>query len=117
MRIKIKFQPKGKVVSVVKGENLLQAGMKNRILIRNRCGGKGSCTACKVLLLTKEALISSPSPQEIRMITEEDLAQGYRLACQTRVYGPVVVAIPEELWKTTVKQQLKGLTEEKRKEE
>ena len=113
----MKFQPKGKVVSVLKGENILQAAIKNRIYIKTRCGGKGSCTACKVQVLTSDSLLSLPSPQEIRMIKEEDLVAGYRLACQTRIYGPVEVAIPEDSWKATVNRQLEALNEEKRIEE
>ena len=117
MKIRVKFQPKGKVVSVLNGDNILQAGLKNRIYIKSRCGGKGSCTACKIQVVTDDPLISSPSPQEIRMIKEEDIAQGYRLACQTKVYGPIEVSIPGDSWKSAVKKQLEGLNEEERIDE
>lgn len=117
MRIRVKFQPKGKVISVFNGENLLQAALKNRVYIKNRCGGKGSCTACKVQILTKNSILSPLSSQELRLIRDEDLIEGYRLACQTRIFGPAEVAVPEDSWKTTVNRQLEALNNEKRKEE
>ncbi|MEW9669734.1 2Fe-2S iron-sulfur cluster-binding protein [Ammoniphilus sp. 3BR4] len=106
MRIKVEFQPKGKTVSLNKGENLLQAALKNRIPIRNRCRGNGQCTTCKVQIMSPNAMVSLPSSQEQRMIGEEALETGYRLACQTRVYGAVRVRVPEEAWKTTVREHI-----------
>lgn len=112
MRTHVLFQPKGKRVSVRKGESLLQAGLKNRIYIKSRCGGKGSCQACKVQILSDKPLISLPTSQEIKMLGEENIAKGYRLACQTRIYGEMEVSIPEETWKTRVKHQLEETNEE-----
>lgn len=112
MRTHIRFQPKGKRVSIRKGESLLQAGLKNRIYIKSRCGGKGSCQACKIQILSDKPLISLPTSQEMRMIGEENIAKGYRLACQTRVYGEIEVLLPEETWKSKVKNQLEETNEE-----
>lgn len=112
MRTHIQFQPKGKKVTIRKGENLLQAGLKNRVYIKSRCGGKGSCTACKIQILSDNPLVSLPTTQEMRMLGEENVAKGYRLACQTRIYGEVEVLIPEETWKTKVKNQLEETNEE-----
>lgn len=106
MKIKVEFQPKGKIVSLNKGENLLQAALKNRVPIRNRCRGNGQCTTCKVQILNPDPMVSLPSSQEQRMIGEEALQVGYRLACQTRVYGRIQVRVPEETWKTTVREQI-----------
>ncbi len=113
MRVKIEFQPKGKTVSVNKGENILQSALKNRIAIRNRCNGNGTCTTCKVKIATASPLVSLPSAQEMKMLSEQALAEGYRLACQTRVYGPLLVQVPEEAWKSTVKEQMERQRQEK----
>jgi len=52
------------------------------------CGGKGRCGKCKVLF--KEGA-PSPTPTETAVLTETELAQGYRLACQTILDGDAVV--------------------------
>ncbi|RXT13893.1 2Fe-2S iron-sulfur cluster-binding protein [Ammoniphilus sp. CFH 90114] len=106
MRIKIEFQPRGKTISVNKGDNLLQSALKNRIAIRNRCRGNGTCTNCKIQIMTLSPFVSMPSSQELRMIGEEEMSEGFRLACQTRVYGPIQVRVPEEAWKNVVKSQI-----------
>ena len=106
MKIKILFQPRGKWVTARSGDNLLQTALKNRIPIRHRCGGNGSCTTCKVRILSKDALISDPSTAEIRLVGEEAIHTGYRLACQTRAYGNTEISIPEEKWKAVVREKI-----------
>ncbi|RKD25691.1 hypothetical protein BEP19_01755 [Ammoniphilus oxalaticus] len=118
MKTSVTFQPKGKVVSVNKGEILLQTALKNRVYINNRCGGKGSCTTCKIQILSDQDGVSFPSPREKRLLSEEDLAVGIRLACQTRVFERCEVSIIENTWKSIVnrnrssKQSVEEETEE-----
>jgi ferredoxin, 2Fe-2S len=106
MKINVTFQPKGKTFSVRTGENVLQCALKNRIVINHRCNGNGSCTTCKIKVLSAKANVSDPSVSEIRLVGEEALAEGVRLACQTRIYGSVEVYVLEQAWKTKVKRIL-----------
>jgi ferredoxin, 2Fe-2S len=106
MNPKIRFLPAGKTIAIRRGDNLLWSAIKNRVAIRHRCGGKGSCKTCKVQILTKDVLLSAPSVKEVKMLGKEELANGFRLACQVRVYEAVEVKIPEETWKAKVKEQI-----------
>jgi ferredoxin, 2Fe-2S len=106
MNSKIRFSPAGKTITVRRGDNLLWSAIKNRVAIKHRCGGKGTCKTCKVQILTKDALLSAPSLKEVKMLGEEELSQGFRLACQARVYETIEVRIPEETWKSKVKEQI-----------
>lgn len=108
-------------------ENILQAALKKGIEIRHKCGGKGSCTTCKIKVrLPKEhALehpsfllqgdsISLPSLVERRFLGEEQLKSGYRLACQTKVMKEIAVDTIEDPLKALIRGQLEALREEEK---
>ena len=48
------------------------------------CGGHGKCGKCKVIARGE---LSLPSEAELRLLTEEELKNGVRLACTTRALG------------------------------
>ena len=48
------------------------------------CGGHGKCGKCKVIARGE---LSLPSEAELRLLTEEELKNGVRLACMTRALG------------------------------
>lgn len=48
------------------------------------CGGHGKCGKCKVIARGE---LSLPSEAELRLLTEEELNRGVRLACATRALG------------------------------
>ncbi|HJV46549.1 MAG TPA: 2Fe-2S iron-sulfur cluster-binding protein [Bacillota bacterium] len=104
MKSKIIFQPKGKTYMARFGESILQCALKNRVLISHRCEGKGSCTTCKIKVVSGQGALSDPSPAERKLLSEEQLADGVRLACQVRAYGSVEVEVMEKAWKSKVKQ-------------
>ena len=51
------------------------------------CGGKGTCGKCIVHILDTNPKISEPSEKEIKILGNEKIIEGYRLACQTRILG------------------------------
>jgi uncharacterized 2Fe-2S/4Fe-4S cluster protein (DUF4445 family) len=55
------------------------------------CGGEGTCGKCRVRI-TRGA--GDPGAAERRVFTPEELGQGFRLACQVAVDGPLEVEIP-----------------------
>lgn len=55
------------------------------------CGGVGSCGACRVRVLGGR--VSAPTPAELRRLTEEERAQGYRLSCQLQLDGDAELAL------------------------
>jgi ferredoxin, 2Fe-2S len=102
---KITFNPGNKKVEVRQGETILRAASRARIFIPQRCGGKGSCTMCKIHVKA-DSQVSSPKEVEKRMIGDLNLTGGMRLACQARVQGEVCVELPENKLKAAVRAQL-----------
>ncbi|KLU67772.1 CDP-6-deoxy-L-threo-D-glycero-4-hexulose-3-dehydrase reductase [Desulfosporosinus acididurans] len=87
----IKFMPDDRIIQVEIGTSLLTAAAQAEIFIKSGCGGKGTCGACKVVVLNGE-------PQVIGTgnLTPEQLAKGVRLACQTIVQGDLTIEVPPE---------------------
>ncbi len=55
------------------------------------CGGKGQCGKCKVRL---EGKVSPMTAAESKYLTSDEIAAGYRMACQAFPEGEVVVYVP-----------------------
>jgi uncharacterized 2Fe-2S/4Fe-4S cluster protein (DUF4445 family) len=90
MKSKIRFLPMGVEVDVDRGMNILDAASEAGVDINSSCGGKGTCHKCKVLV---EGASETQSSEGIDTIP---FAEGYRLACQTRVMGDLSVFVSEE---------------------
>ncbi len=90
MSPQITFHPKGRVVEVPAGTNLLEAAILAGVEINSACAGKGVCGRCRVVV---EGGFES---QETSKITREEWSSGYRLACLTRAAGDCSVFVPEE---------------------
>lgn len=54
----------------------------------------GTCARCRCLIQEGQQFLSEPNVEELDRLEPEELAQGYRLACQTTVCdinsGPIV---------------------------
>jgi len=62
----------------------------HRLFLHAPCGGNHSCGKCKVRVWGE---LSAPSADELRFLSQEDLAEGVRLACFAQVFGPIQVAL------------------------
>ncbi|HPP06395.1 MAG TPA: ASKHA domain-containing protein, partial [Syntrophorhabdaceae bacterium] len=91
----VSFLPFNKTVKLEEGRTLLDAARKADITLQSLCNGKGRCGKCKVRILSK-AGFSGLTRREKRVISEEEVAKGIRLACQTEVFGDLVLEVPEE---------------------
>ncbi|GAB7386252.1 hypothetical protein BSNK01_00870 [Bacillaceae bacterium] len=109
---KVTFAPEEKVVPVKAGSTILEAAMKGRVALAHKCGGRASCTTCKVIV-DPRAAVSLANGKEKSKLGSDRVAQGYRLACQARVYGDVVVTIPEDPLKAAIRARLAKKTEER----
>ncbi|MCO6475428.1 MAG: 2Fe-2S iron-sulfur cluster binding domain-containing protein [Phaeodactylibacter sp.] len=69
--------------------NLLEAAIKNRIPHMQECGGNGRCTTCRVKILDGLQHVAPRNALESRMALRRGWDPSVRLACQTRVRGPV----------------------------
>ncbi len=100
------FQPSGSRGYVDKGISLKEASIALGVDIEGVCGEKAICGTCKVrveegdfekygVTSTRDNL-SPMGPTERKFFNLQQEEQGYRLACQTRIMGDVVIFVPEE---------------------
>ena len=87
---KVVFKPDKKTVKVERGTTVLDAATSSDIYIDSICGGRGKCGKCKVLI---DGNVQS---DETDILTAEEKARGYFLACLARVAGNLKVTVPKE---------------------
>ncbi len=90
-RSQVKFMPENRTIEVENGTSLLKAASIAGIYIKSGCGGKGSCGACKVVVL-----VGDPEVVGTGNLTPEQITHGVRLGCRTLVQGDVTVEVPPE---------------------
>jgi uncharacterized 2Fe-2S/4Fe-4S cluster protein (DUF4445 family) len=100
------FQPSGVRGKVKDGSTVLDAARQLGAGLESVCGGKGTCGKCRIKIETGyfpkygiNSNINSTQTKEsanAKLLSRTTINQGYRLACQTRVHGDIVVFIPEE---------------------
>ncbi len=88
------FNPMNKVVEVERGVTLLDAARDAGIMISSICGGHGECGTCKVILDKGE--VSDVSTKYKKWLSPQEVNEGHRLACLTRVMSDCEVTIPLE---------------------
>ena len=89
----ILFKPAGKEVIIKDGDNLLQAANQAGININSECGGEGVCGRCKIQII-EGAFDRTPS--SATFLTNDEIQQGYVLACQTEIHNDLVVTVPSQ---------------------
>lgn len=85
----------GKVVSAPANSNLLRISLRERGGIPFKCGG-GKCGTCKCRIEEGLEHTDVIKAKERDHLTDEQFAQGWRMACQTFVNGDISVS-----WKTS----------------
>ncbi|MDH4122649.1 MAG: ASKHA domain-containing protein [Thermoplasmata archaeon] len=108
----VKVTIEGLEIDLEQGKNLLEAIRKSNLRITSPCGGKGVCGKCLVKL-GKDDPENLPSPIEKELLEEEDIKEGYRLACQVFPHRDVSISIPEESREATLELMLKYATVKK----
>jgi uncharacterized 2Fe-2S/4Fe-4S cluster protein (DUF4445 family) len=107
--MKIKIDVEGEKVEAESGRSLLETVRGIGVRVTSPCGGKGTCGKCLVKVETPENL-GPPTEAELALVEPEDIAQGYRLACQTFPVKDIRVEIPEESREVTLELLLKHAT-------
>ncbi|MHC6179677.1 ASKHA domain-containing protein [Clostridium sp. JNZ X4-2] len=82
----------GKSVEVEKGTTILEAARKAGVLMESPCNAVGICGKCKVKITSgnMEDVLQSDDQHHV---TDEEKAEGYVLACQSKVIGDIGVKI------------------------
>ncbi len=102
----VDFEPIGKRIAVAPDVTLLEAAQQAGLSLASACGGVGRCGQCRVSILNGS--VSVPTTEEKMLLTETDLRNGVRLACQTRVQSHLKVQVPSSSLITTQRLQLSG---------
>jgi uncharacterized 2Fe-2S/4Fe-4S cluster protein (DUF4445 family) len=87
----VTFDVAQEAVQVPTGTLLAEAAHRAGVEISQPCGGQGRCGRCALQVTSGQVRRRST----IRL-SEEDLARGYALACQTVVEGDITVSVPPQ---------------------
>lgn len=104
--IVVNLQPVGRRTEVKAGTTILDAARQAGVELVAVCGGEGTCGTCRVHPF--EGQLSPPTFSEEIELSVEDIASGYRLACQTEVLSDVRVDIPPDSLTTPQRLQIEG---------
>jgi len=97
----VDFEPLGRRARVAEGATLLEAARQAGVGLNAICGGAGTCGTCRVRVVAGE--VSPPTEVE-----RDVVAEGFRLACQTRVLGDVRVDVPRTSITAPQRAQIEG---------
>jgi uncharacterized 2Fe-2S/4Fe-4S cluster protein (DUF4445 family) len=102
----IVFQPSGVRGKVADNTTVLNAARQLGAGLESICGGKGTCGKCKIRIEEgyfakygiHSAVTSVTTREEVsaKFLNRQQMKRNYRLACQTRIHGDIVIFVPEE---------------------
>jgi len=92
MRLTIKFVPDNRIYEGEDEVSLSLAAASCDILIEQPCGSRGTCGKCRTLI---HQGAPPPTKAERRLLTRDELKQGWRLACQVTFDQNAVVEVPK----------------------
>jgi uncharacterized 2Fe-2S/4Fe-4S cluster protein (DUF4445 family) len=87
----VEFQPHNVKIKVPDDTTLIRAAMEAGVHINASCGGEGACGKCRVII--EQGQVEGGGGKRL---SEQDLQEGFRLACQSRVIEDLVVRVPVE---------------------
>jgi len=102
----IEFQPIGRRGVCPAGKNLLDCAGGLGVELVSLCGGMGKCRGCKVRVMGGS--LSEVTPLQQRAFTAEELASGWRLACQTYPKSNCRVHVPPQSLSAEQRLQIEG---------
>lgn len=88
--------------------SLLDATRQAGVELISLCGGMGICDSCKIRL--RSGTLSKLTIEELAVFTPEELADGFRLACQAYPQGDLVIEVPRESLTALQRLQVEGQT-------
>ncbi len=90
---RVTFQPEGRSVFVLRGTKLVEAAGQAGIILNQPCGGEGTSGKCRVEVLESAP---APTPADSEHLTEGELSDGWRRACQLAIENDLVISVPQE---------------------
>lgn len=98
--------PGGKRAEFKRGVSISEAAESIDLKIESACGGQQKCGMCKVI---PTGNLSKLTQDELRLLTEEEVEQGYRLACAATIQGDVTITVPMESRMMEQRLQIEGI--------
>ena len=89
----------GKSGEVPENISILEAAELLDFPLNHDCGGNASCSTCRVDVMVGDENLSEIDFEEQDLLDREALTEPfYRLSCQAKILGDVMVQVPEEKW-------------------
>lgn len=92
------FEPSGLRISVEETISVLDAARNLGLHISSECGGRGTCGKCIVAMQP----VPAPSDRDLQHLSEDDVENGFRLACQHSVSTNTRVVVQQAIAKTKI---------------
>lgn len=107
---KVTFYPYKKSGEIPDGTSLLDAAEKLGLEMRHDCGGFATCSTCRVWVVEGSPNLTEIDLDEENMLEEAHLPPPFRLSCQAKIKGDVVVRVPDEEleWSRGALRELEG---------
>jgi Na+-transporting NADH:ubiquinone oxidoreductase subunit NqrF len=93
VKIRLLHGNKTRIIECEPG-NSLYALLSHEGLMDAPCGGTGLCGKCKVRIESQEVI---PANESQTFFTPEQIAAGWRLACNYQVASDISVELPQQL--------------------
>lgn len=92
----ITFLNRNMEIEVAENTSILEAALDHDIDLDNDCGANGVCGTCQIHVEDGHDNLNDMSDDERELLEmTEYIPNKSRLACQARVFGDIVVTIPE----------------------
>ena len=91
-KVNVKVLPDELRLKVRLGTTILEALQEADINLEGDCGGLGKCGRCKVKVLSE---MRPPSKEEKELLGEDEIEEGIRLACRSRIEKDCVIQVEE----------------------
>lgn len=115
MSVNISFENENLGGVVAEGTYLWDAAKRLGVRLPAECQGRGECDTCAVVVVQGATMLSSLTSAERERLSDERLAAGERLACQTRIEegGDLVLRlVPATEREETSEEAIKDLRKE-----
>ncbi|MFW9969084.1 MAG: 2Fe-2S iron-sulfur cluster-binding protein [Candidatus Odinarchaeota archaeon] len=96
-RVTLILEPLSKRINVNYGSLVYSTLVALNFPITALCAGKGTCGKCLIHILESNPKISEPTDKESKVLGHEKIKEGYRLACQTQIFGDLRVYLTNSL--------------------
>ncbi len=106
---RVTFRPADKSASAEAGTTILEAAAACDLALHSPCGGQGQCGKCAVQVTSG---VDEVKPAETNILGREELADGWRLACQARLVGAAEVIVPDSSLLVEHRVAVEGMTRE-----